>query len=94
MNEKYQEIMKKFIQKIINWFKTSSRYKHLIGGMAIGVGANDWYCAAYAGVGIAAALELKDKLWGGKPDRVDFLITVVGVVIGYAARVFFLNLIK
>lgn len=49
--------------KIINWIKSSNRYKHLMGGMLIGAGANSLYCAAYAGIGVATALELKDRMW-------------------------------
>lgn len=48
---------------------------------------NLFYCAAYAGIGVAGALELKDYLWGGKADYVDFLMTVVGVAVGYLMRI-------
>lgn len=77
---------KNLMNKFIDWFKASNRWKHLLGGVLIGIGANDVYCAAYAGIGVASALELKDKLWGGKPDFVDWGLTVVGVAAGYAAR--------
>lgn len=63
-----------------------SRIKHLCYGYLIGLGANDWYCAEYTGFGVAAALELKDYLWGGKPDWIDFTFTVVGVNLGYLTR--------
>lgn len=49
------------------------------------LGANST-CAAYAGVGVAAALELKDELWGGKWDWIDFGCTVAGVVVGRLIR--------
>lgn len=74
------------MKKIITWIKESNRWKHLVGGVIVGAGANDWYCAIYAGVGVAGALELKDYLWGGKPDIIDFLLTVGGVGIGYGLR--------
>ena len=74
------------MKKIWQWLKESNRIKHLVGGVAVGLGANDWYCAEYAGIGVAAALELKDKLWGGEPDWVDFAITVAGVNVGYLVR--------
>lgn len=74
------------MKKIINWLLDSNRLKHLLYGALIGIGANGWYCAEYAGVGVAASLELKDKLWGGEPDWVDFSITVIGVNIGYGVR--------
>lgn len=53
------------MKKIIKWLKRSNRGYHLIGGIVIGAGADSVYCAAYSGIGIASALELKDKLWGG-----------------------------
>lgn len=46
-----------------------------MGGMLIG--ANGLYCAVYAGIGVATALELKDSMWG---------VTVGGVAIGFGVR--------
>lgn len=71
-------------QEIKNWLSTSNRWKHLIGGAVIGLFAIGWYCALYAGCGVAGALELKDKLWGGKWDWIDFGCTVVGVILGHS----------
>lgn len=78
---------------VITWISESNRWKHLLGGVLVGAGADDIYCAAYAGVGVAAALEFKDYQWGGKPDVVDFLLTVAGVAVGYGARVLILKYI-
>ncbi|WP_315345192.1 hypothetical protein [Segatella salivae] len=75
------------MRKLFTWLKESNRYKHLLGGIAIGAFANSLYCAAYAGVGVATALELKDKLWGGKFDIVDLSLTLAGVAIGYGVRI-------
>ena len=75
------------MKKIKEWLKTSNRGKHLLGGVLIGLFANSVYCAAYAGIGVASALELKDKLWGGRPDIVDWSLTVAGVAIGYCLHV-------
>lgn len=36
-------------QKVIKWLKASNRWKHLVGGLLIGLGADDWYCACYTG---------------------------------------------
>ena len=72
--------------KVLEWIKQSNRWKHILGGVLLGAGANDLYCACYAGLGVAAALELKDYLWGGKPDWVDFLCTVTGVGVGFGIR--------
>ena len=71
------------MKQIIDFLKTSNHWKHLVGGIAIGAFANSLYCAAYAGIGVAGALELKDKLYGNKWDWVDFSLTVGGVAIGY-----------
>lgn len=75
------------MKKLFKWLKESNRYKHLLGGIAIGAFANSLYCAAYAGVGVATALELKDKMWGGKFDFVDLSLTLAGVAIGYGVRI-------
>lgn len=75
------------MRKLFTWLKESNRYKHLLGGIAIGAFANSLYCAAYAGIGVATALELKDKLWGGKFDIVDLSLTLSGVAIGYGVRI-------
>ena len=79
--------------KIKNWFKESNRWKHFLGGAIIGVGANGLYCAAYAGVGVASALELKDKLWDGKWDWIDWSLTILGVAVGYAVRLGIISII-
>lgn len=81
------------IDKIIKWFSQSNRWKHFIGGIVIGIGANDVYCAVYTGIGVAGALEFKDYQWGGNPDWIDFIITVTGVAIGYLTRWLFLKII-
>lgn len=75
------------MRKLFKWLKESNRYKHLLGGIAIGAFANSLYCAAYAGLGVATALELKDKLWGGKFDLIDLSLTLAGTAIGYGVRI-------
>ena len=72
--------------RVMKWLTESNRWKHLLGGVLIGCGADGLYCAMYAGTGVAAALELKDKLWGGKWDWIDFGCTVAGAVVGHLAR--------
>ena len=74
---------------IIQWFKESNRWKHLIGGCILGLVAEDWFCAVYTTSTVAAALEFKDYTWGGVPDKVDFLVTVLGGVIGQVTRQLF-----
>ena len=60
------------MKEILNWLKKSNRWKHLLGGIAIGFGSDNWYCTEYTGILVAGSLELKDKLWGGKIDIIDF----------------------
>ena len=74
------------MKKIWQWLKNSNRLKHLLLGAGVGLGANDWYCAEYVGIGVAGSLEFKDYQWGGKPDWIDFTLTFVGVNIGYLLR--------
>ncbi len=69
--------------KIKTWLGLSNRYKHLIGGFLIGLFAINWYCALYTGCGVAGAMEMKDKLWGGEFDWTDFWCTVVGAILGH-----------
>lgn len=73
--------------KIVEWLKKSNRWKHLAGGILIGLGADSNYCAAYTGIGVAGALELKDKLWGGECDWIDFALTLGGAIVGRLIRV-------
>lgn len=74
------------MNKIISFLRQSNRYKHLIGGILLGLGANDWYCAEYTTATVAAAMEMKDELWGGKWDWIDFALTLIGGNFGYLIR--------
>lgn len=76
------------MKRIWQWLKDSNRLKHLGLGVAVGLGADDWYCAEYVGIGVAGSLEFKDYQWGGKSDWIDFTLTFVGVNIGYTIRYF------
>lgn len=78
--------IKAAIAKAIAWIKESNRWKHLLGGYAIGAGSDDAYCAAYCGVLVASALEYKDKAHGDKWDWTDWSLTLAGVALGYATR--------
>lgn len=74
------------MRKMIAWLRESNRWKHLVGGMAIGGLSNDAWCAGLSGAGIASALEYKDRSWGGKWDWIDWSLTIGGVLIGYGIR--------
>lgn len=54
--------------------------------MAIGLLSDDLYCATLSGVGIASALEYKDKAHGGTFDLVDWFLTIGGVAVGFGIR--------
>ena len=81
------------MKKIWNWLKDSHRLQHLGLGVIYGLGADDCYSAVYGGFGGAGALEFKDYQWGGKPDWIDFVLTLVGTMIGYSLRIVGLKLI-
>lgn len=74
------------MKKAIEWLKASNRWKHLLGGLCVGFCANGWYCAAYASVLTASALEYKDKAHGGKWDWTDFGLTTGGAMVGQLIR--------
>ena len=73
-------------QKFFKWFSASNRWKHLVGSLLIGLGADSWFCACYTGAGVGAALELKDALYGGSWDWIDFALTAGGAVVGHLIR--------
>lgn len=62
------------MNKILSFLKESNRYKHLIGGLLVGLAALNPWCALYSSVVAASCLELKDKLKGGLLglDRLDY----------------------
>ena len=66
--------------KFLSFLKKSNRYKHLIGGFAVGLCALNPLYALYASAVAASCLELKDKLHGCVWDWVDWSLTVAGGV--------------
>lgn len=66
------------MDKIIDFLKQSSRYKHLIGGFIVGLCALSPYGAVYSAVVEASCLELKDKLRGCRWDWLNWLVAVAG----------------
>ncbi len=66
------------MNKILSFLKQSNRYKHLIGGLLVGLAALNPWCALYSSVVAASSLELKDKLKGGYWDWLDWIMTVIG----------------
>lgn len=80
------------MKNIIQFFKDSNHYKHLIGGFILGLLSNSIYCAILTGSSVAAALEYKDKLWGGKFDWIDLIITLIGTGLGYLIHFYIFQL--
>lgn len=68
----------KILKSIIGWWKASNRWKHFL--FAIPLGA---VCGAPFTTGVSLGMEVKDHLYGGRADFVDFLLTAVGGVIGH-----------
>ena len=74
------EVPRKWYQKIGDWWKASNRWKHFL--FAIPLGA---VCGAHFTTGVGLGMEVKDHLYGGKADFVDFALTAVGGFIGHGA---------
>ena len=68
----------KWYEKVLQWWKVSNRWKHFL--FAIPLGA---VCGAPFTTGVGLGMEVKDHLYGGKADFVDFLLTAVGGAIGH-----------
>lgn len=68
----------KWYNKVLQWWKASNRWKHFL--FAIPLGA---VCGAPFTTGVGLGMEIKDHLYGGKADFVDFLLTAVGGAIGH-----------
>lgn len=80
------------MKNIISWFTSSNRWLHFLGGVVIGLLSNSVYCAALAGISAGGAMEFKDWQWGGKPDILDFLMTVLGTAAGFGLRLLAIKL--
>lgn len=70
----------KWYEKVLQWWKASNRWKHFL--LAIPLGA---VCGAHFTTGVGLGMEIKDHLYGGKADFVDFALTAVGGLIGHGA---------
>lgn len=68
----------KWYERVLQWWKASNRWKHFL--FAIPLGA---VCGAHFATGVGLGMEIKDHLYGGKADFVDFALTAVGGVIGH-----------
>lgn len=68
----------KWYEKVLQWWKASNRWKHFL--FAIPLGA---VCGSLFTTGVGLGMEVKDHLYGGKADFVDFALTAVGGAIGH-----------
>lgn len=66
------------MRRALDWWKASNRWKHLVYAIPCGV-VLGWEFT----VGLAVGMEFKDKLWGGKPDFIDYFLTCLGGLIGW-----------
>lgn len=66
------------MNKIFSFLKESNRYKHIIGGLLVGLASLSPWTAIYSSIVAASCLELKDKLRGNYWDWLDWLMTVAG----------------
>lgn len=69
---------KGLMRRALDWWKASNRWKHLVYAVPCGV-VLGWEFT----VGLAVGMEFKDKLWGGKPDFIDYFLTCLGGLIGW-----------
>lgn len=74
----------KWYGKVLQWWEASNRWKHFL--FAIPLGA---VCGAHFTTGVGLGMEVKDHLYGGKADFVDFALTAVGGVIGHGVMMVF-----
>nr|DAF68913.1 MAG TPA: putative periplasmic lipoprotein [Caudoviricetes sp.] len=65
-------------KKLLEWWKASNRWKHLLYAIPLGA-----VCGAHFTTGVGLGMEVKDHLYGGKADFVDFALTAVGGLIGH-----------
>lgn len=74
----------KWHEKVLQWWKASNRWKHFL--FAIPLGA---VCGAPFTTGVGLGMGIKDHLYGGKADFVDFALTAVGGAIGHGLMLVF-----
>lgn len=72
----------------MKWLLKSNRLKHFLYAIPIG-----FIFTILCVLGVATSLEYKDILYGGKWDWVDWLLTIVGGIIGQAIQLSIIILI-
>lgn len=72
----------------MSWLTESNRLKHLIYAVPASLVGTILFV-----LGLAFGMELKDKLWGGKFDWLDFTSTMIGGIIGQLLQLLIIYLI-
>ena len=72
----------------MNWFLKSNRWKHFLFAIPLGL-----VLTILCVLGCASGMEFKDTQWGGKWDWIDWIMTIVGGLIGQIAQIFILMLV-
>lgn len=72
----------------MSWLTESNRLKHLIYAIPASLVGTILFV-----LGLAFGMELKDKLWGGKFDWLDFTSTMIGGSIGQLLQLLIIYLI-
>lgn len=72
----------------MSWLTESNRLKHLIYAIPASLVGTILFV-----LGLAFGMELKDKLWGGKFDWLDFTSTMIGGIIGQLLQLLIIYLI-
>lgn len=72
----------------MSWFTESNRDKHFLYAIPVGL-----IFTILCVLGLATGMEIKDKLWGGTPDIIDWLCTMAGGLVGQAIQLLIILLI-
>lgn len=65
----------------MSWFTESNRWKHFVYAIPIGL-----VFTILCVLGVATGMEYKDKLWGAYFDWLDWLVTMLGGMVGQALQ--------
>lgn len=75
-----------WLNSVIDWLKTSNRWKHLVGGACVACATtllfpHDIFIGLWGSFITASSLEFKDVQWGGSWDWIDWSLTILGGVL-------------
>ena len=64
------------------WLQESNRQKHLLYAIPVG-----FLFTILCVIGVASGMEFKDKQYGGKWDWLDWIVTIIGGIIGQVLQI-------